>query len=286
MLSVDEKEFLITRNLLEVVDDNNRLRTILKERNLKIYWGTAPTGKPHVGYLIPLRKIGDFLAADCEVTILFADIHAYLDNMKTNWELLGFRTQYYEELIIKTLEALGVNTAKLRFVKGTDFQLSRDYTLDVYRISALASIKQCKKASSEVVKQVDNPKISGLLYPILQALDEHYLGVDAQFGGLDQRKIFMFAREFLPKIGYEKRIHLMNPLMPGLTGSKMSSSEANSKIDLLDDEKSIRKKINKAYCEAGVIEDNPLIIMCKLLIFPTLNNKPFVIKGSLREQKG
>lgn len=29
----------------------------------------------------------------------------------------------------------------------------------------------------------------------LQALDEHYLDVDAQFGGVDQRKIFMFAEK-------------------------------------------------------------------------------------------
>ena len=31
--------------------------------------------------------------------------------------------------------------------------------------------------------------------PLLQALDEEYLKVDAQFGGLDQRKIFTFAEK-------------------------------------------------------------------------------------------
>lgn len=31
-----------------------------------------------------------------QVTILFADLHAYLDNMKAPWELLALRTQYYE----------------------------------------------------------------------------------------------------------------------------------------------------------------------------------------------
>jgi tyrosyl-tRNA synthetase len=75
--------------------------------------------------------------------------------------------------------------------------------------------------------------MSNLLYPILQALDEEYLNVDVQFGGVDQRKIFMFARENLPRIGYRKRAHLMNPLIPGLgeTG-KMSSSEPLSKVSL------------------------------------------------------
>lgn len=46
----------------------------------------------------------------------------------------------------------------------------------------------------------------------LQALDEEYLHVDAQFGGIDQRKIFTFAEKYLPQLGYAKRIHLMNPM--------------------------------------------------------------------------
>lgn len=46
----------------------------------------------------------------------------------------------------------------------------------------------------------------------LQALDEEYLKVDAQFGGIDQRKIFTFAEKYLPQLGYSKRIHLMNPM--------------------------------------------------------------------------
>ena len=69
-----------------------------------------------------------------------------------------------------------------------------------------------KKAGAEVVKQVDHPLLSGLLYPGLQALDEEYLKVDCQFGGVDQRKIFTFAEKYLPQLGYAKRIHLMNPM--------------------------------------------------------------------------
>lgn len=46
----------------------------------------------------------------------------------------------------------------------------------------------------------------------LQALDEEYLKVDAQFGGVDQRKIFTLAEKYLPQLGYAKRIHLMNPM--------------------------------------------------------------------------
>lgn len=51
-----------------------------------------------------------------------------------------------------------------------------------------------------------------ILFKGLQALDEEYLKVDAQFGGVDQRKIFTFAEKYLPQLGYQKRAHLMNPM--------------------------------------------------------------------------
>jgi tyrosyl-tRNA synthetase len=132
-----------------------------------------------------MTKIGDLLRAGCEVTVLFADLHAYLDNMKAPWELLRHRTLYYEALIKATLASVGVPLDRLRFVRGTEFQLSREYTLDVYRVSSLVTEHDAKKAGAEVVKQVDHPLLSGLLYPCLQMLDEQYLGVDAQFGGVD-----------------------------------------------------------------------------------------------------
>ena len=55
----------------------------------------------------------------------------------------------------------------------------------------------------------------------------------------------MLSDIFLPKLGYKKRIHLMNPMIPSFNsnnGDKMSSSDINSKIDFLDSAKSIKKK--------------------------------------------
>lgn len=53
--------------LSQEVLGEDKLMAILKERELKIYWGTATTGKPHVAYFVPMSKIADFLKAGCEV---------------------------------------------------------------------------------------------------------------------------------------------------------------------------------------------------------------------------
>merc|ERR1712130_868630 len=277
-LTAEDKLRLITRNLEEVVGEED-IKKVLAERSLKVYWGTATTGKPHIAYFVAMSKVADFLRADCEVTILFADLHAVLDNMKAPWELVNHRVEYYRACITGMLESIGVPLDKLKFVKGSDYQLSKEYTLDAYKFATIVTEKDAKKAGAEVVKQSDSAPLSGLIYPGLQALDEEYLKVDVQFGGVDQRKIFMYARENLPKLGYAKRAHLMNPMVPGLTGSKMSSSEADSKIDLLDSPSDIKKKLKKAFCEPGNITDNGVLSFCKFVIFPVaLKGEKFTIE--------
>jgi tyrosyl-tRNA synthetase len=52
---------------LQEIIGEDKLLSILKERDVKIYWGTATTGKPHVAYFVPMSKVADFLRAGCEV---------------------------------------------------------------------------------------------------------------------------------------------------------------------------------------------------------------------------
>jgi len=265
-MDTKDKIDLITRGLEEVINEAE-LNKIVKERDLVIYWGTAPTGRIHIGYLIPFTKLADFLEAGSKVKVLIADIHAFLDSQKTPEELLDLRSKYYEKVIKETLKAMKVPVEKLEFVKGSSYQLSKEYTRDVYRFASIVTNAEAKKAGAEVVKQSDNPRMAPLLYPLLQALDEKYLKVDAQFGGSDQRKIFVLAHEYLPKLGYRQRIHFMNPMLPGLTGDKMSSSVEESKIDLLDDPEGIQNKVKKAFCTDS-IENNAILMFTKAVLFP------------------
>jgi tyrosyl-tRNA synthetase len=134
-------------------------------------------------HLVPAVKIAQFLAAGCDVTILIADIHGFLDNLKAPIELVEYRAKYYEYTIRAMLQAVGVSTEKLRFVLGSSYQKSPEYVMDVYKLCSLVSEHDAKKAGAEVVKQSNNSPLSGLLYPILQVLDEQHLDCDVQFGG-------------------------------------------------------------------------------------------------------
>jgi hypothetical protein len=86
--------------------------------------------------------------------------------------------------------------------------------MDVYRLAATVTEHDAKKAGAEVVKQVESPLLSGLLYPGLQALDEQYLGVDMQFGGVDQVCCLLFLMIYANSyyVLLEKNFHLRRTL--------------------------------------------------------------------------
>ncbi|MBS3135090.1 tyrosine--tRNA ligase [Candidatus Woesearchaeota archaeon] len=258
-----DKLELIKRNTAEILTETELKDLLKKKKEVSVYWGTMPTGSISIAYFFQMLKISDFLNAGLKVKILIADLHAALDGV--SWEILESRSEYYKRAIIIILKTIGVNIKKLEFIKGSDLQLDGKYFDDVLKLSMISNIHDCKKAASEVVKMSDNPRLGNLIYPLMQALDEEYLKVDVQFAGLDQRKIMVYARENLPKIGYKQRIEIMSPMIRGLVGEKMSSSIEATKIDLLNDEETIRKKINKAECTVGN-PDNGIMALLKYLI--------------------
>lgn len=271
-MDINERLELIKRNTVEIIGEEDLENLLKKEKEPTCYLGTAPTGVPHVGYFIWGLKVADLIRAGFKVKILLADLHAALDN--TPWEVLDKRYKFYSKLIPLMVKAMGADVKKLEFVKGSSFQLEKNYVKDLFKLSSLVPFNDCHRAASEVVKMGESPKLSGYIYPLMQALDEEYLKVDMQMGGTDQRKIFVLARERLPQIGYKKRIELMNPLLPGLIGEKMSSSIEGSKISLLDDNKTVSKKLKSA----DFVEGNP-----KNGIMAFLENILFSLKKDKRE---
>lgn len=277
-MNIQEKLALIKRNTLEIITEEELTALLKTKKQPTVHLGTAVTGKPHLAYFVWVLKLADFLRAGFKVKLLLADLHGALDG--TSWDILEKRYDYYHKVIPLMFTSLGVNISNMKIIRGSSFQLKKKYFLDVLRMSTFSSINDCRRAASEVIKFSDNPKLSGLIYPLMQSLDEVYLGVDAQYGGVDQRKILMFAREFLPKIGHKPRIEIMTPIIPGLIGKKMSASDPKSKIDLLDSPDDVIKKLNSAYCEAGIVEDNGVLAFLKhvIMVIKQDRKQKFVIE--------
>lgn len=262
-MDIKKRLELVKRGAAEIITEAELIK-LLEKKIIKAYYGIAPTGPFHIAYLATLSKIFDFTQAGIKTKILIADLHSALDDLKTPWREIYKRSEYYKRCV----ELAFPWEEKPAFVLGSDFQLGHEYVLDVLKIASISTITRTKRAASEVCR-LREPKVGEMIYPIMQAVDEQYLDVDMQLGGIDQRHIMAFAREYLPKIDYKARVEVMMPLVASLKGpgTKMSASVPESHIKIYESADKIKEKIKEAYCPEGDIKDNIITQLCELLIF-------------------
>ncbi len=265
-----ERLDLVTRHTEEVVQEDELADLLADDGTPSAYIGYAPTGEMHIGHFTTMRKLADFLNAGLDVTVLIADLHAHLDDEKSPFDLLDARSEYYRVAIEAMIDAAGADADAITFVRGTDFELEEEYSLELYRMAAETTIARTQRAASEVVRESDSPNLGGLLYPLMQNLDVRALEADIAYGGVDQRGIYMLGREMLPEHGWKAPVCIFAPLLSGLSGGKMSASEASSKVNLTDDRETVLDKIEGAYCPAGEREDNGVLEYLEHLVFPVL----------------
>ena len=277
-MDAEERYRLVACNTAEVVTEEE-LRELL-DADPTIYIGYAPTGEMHIGHFTTIRKLADFLRAGLGVKVLVADLHAHLDDEKSPFSLLDARSAYYRTAIEGMVEAAGADPEQIEFVQGREFELTSEYALDLLRMAADTTVSRVTRAGSEVVRQSKNPKLGGLVYPLLQSLDVAALDADIAYGGIDQRGIYMLSREVLPEHGYDAPVCLFAPLLSGLSGGKMSASEAGSGVNVTDPSERVHEKITDAYCPQGEVENNGVLEYLRYLVFPILDERdePFVIE--------
>ncbi|KAL1616277.1 hypothetical protein SLS56_011490 [Neofusicoccum ribis] len=271
MATVSQKCELVTRGLHHLHGSGpDSVAALLTEKERpRVAWA-------HVGYFVPLTKLVDFLRAGLEVTrgidalgkvvVYYGDVYAFLVNYAVPMEQVAHRSEYYRFLVSAVLDALGVPSSAVRHVEESSLANTKEWFIDLQKMSA-AMTQQDARVTMEEVARTD--RLSPMLCAIQQTLSEAYLDLDIQFGGVDQKHLFLHAEKFLPAIGYRTRLHMMNPLIDGLDGLKMSSSKsADTKIEFLDDTETVERKIYGAACPEGDLNSNGILSLLRHVLLP------------------
>ena len=262
----------ITRNTAEVVTEEE-IETLSDDPDGKrAYVGYEPSGVLHIGHMLTANKLIDLQEAGFEVTVLLADVHAYLNDKGSFAEIRSTAERMRDQFI-----AYGLDESNTQFVLGSDFQLDEDYTLDLHALELETTLARAERAMADI-KSGDAVKVSQAVYPLMQALDIPYLGVDLAVGGMEQRKVHMLARDVLPSIDREPPTSLHTPLIADLgTGEGKMSSSTGVTLSMEDSREEIEEKVNRAYCpptadpdptEEGVERENPVLQVFEYHVFP------------------
>jgi len=261
-MDIEDKLRLATRNVEEVVTLEELKELLETNDKPRAYVGYEPSGEIHLGHMMTVQKLMDLQKVGFEIVVLLADVHAYL-NEKGDFDGIREIAEYNKAAFI----ALGLDESKTEFVLGSEYQLEKDYVLDVLKMARITTINRARRSMDEVSRRKEDPMVSQMIYPLMQSLDIAHLRIDVAVGGMDQRKIHMLARENLPKLGYRVPICIHTPILVGLDGEKMSSSKGNY-ISVRDGEEDVKRKIKKAFCPEKVVEDNPVMDIMRYHIFP------------------
>ena len=280
-MDVDERFNLIVRGTVEVVTREELRAKLESGEKLKGYIGFEPSGLIHVGWLVWMFKVKDLVDAGVDFYVLEATWHAFIND-----KLGGDMNLIRKAALItrKTLEALGVEPGRVKYIDAEELASDKDYWGLVLRVLKATTLARMKRALTIMGRKAEEAELdtSKLVYPAMQVSDIYYMDLDIALGGMDQRKAHMLARDLAPKLGFKKPIALHTPLITGLAGGrrmeaaeidelyaefKMSKSKPENTILVHDEPEAIKAKLRKAYCPARVVEFNPVMEIAKYILF-------------------
>jgi len=265
---------LVRQNTVEIVTDEELVTLFETTAEPTSYIGFEPSGIMHLGQLICIQKIKDLQEAGVRVTVLLADWHALI-NDKLDGELKNIHqgAEYLKDVFTAT----GVDVDRINFVYAAELVDGKRYWETLLKVCKHSSLSRMRRAVDIMGRQESELEVdfSKYIYPAMQVTDIFELGIDIAQGGIDQRKAHMLARDLSDKLGFKKAVGLHTPLLSSLTSSekmdysnKMSKSKPEQSILIHDPPFDVSPKIKKAFCPVKEVENNPVLELCRLLLFP------------------
>jgi len=288
-MDFDDRYDLVCQVGEEIITDEE-LRTLLETHDTFVaYDGFEPSGNPHIAQgIIRAININKMTQAGAKFKMLVADWHAWANN-KMGGDLDRIKT--VGKYLIEIWKSCGMDLDKVEFVWASDLIQDDDYWSKVMKVSINSTVKRVLRCS-QIMGRAENESLqaSQILYPCMQAADIFHLEADVCQLGMDQRKVNMLAREIGQKLGYWKPVVVSHHMLMGLgkppgpeasaeeraMAMKMSKSKPDTAIFMTDTTEQIKKKMNKAYCPEGEVQENPVMEYCKYIVFEKFDE--FVIE--------
>ncbi|MGA9839442.1 MAG: tyrosine--tRNA ligase [Thermoplasmata archaeon] len=278
-MDLEERVARVVRHTVEVLTEAEVRALFERTERPRAYIGLEPSGALTVAHLIPIRKVIDLADAGCDVTVFLADWHAWInDKLGGDLGRIDAAGRYMEA----AFAALGADPARVRFRWAHELTGRSDYWARVVRVGKATSLARTKRAMSVMGRgeEESNLDTSKLFYPSMQAADVFELPVDLAYGGIDQRRAHVLAREVAHHYAWPVPAAIHTPLLSslkgggrmdpaeGVTEQKMSKSDPGSAVSIPSTGAEIAARIGGAFCPAKEVEGNPVVEAVRFIVFP------------------
>ena len=264
----------------EIVTTDDLEKLLKSGDKLIAYDGFEPSGNVHIAQgVLRAINVNKMIKAGVHFKMLVADWHGWANN-KMGGDLDKIQTVGH--YLIEVWKASGMNLDNVEFVWASDLAADTNYWKTVMQIARSSTVRRILRCG-QIMGRKENEVLqaSQILYPCMQAADIFHLKANICQLGMDQRKVNVLARELGSKLGFWKPAIVSHHMLMGLgkpasqetdateraIEQKMSKSKPDTAIFMTDSEQEIKRKINKAYCPEGVVDENPVMEYCKYIIF-------------------
>lgn len=224
---------LLSRGVSEIIGKETLEANIKSGKKLRIKLGVDPTSPSvHLGRAIPLLKLRDFQKLGHKVVFIVGDFTGVIgDTSDKDSE----RPMLSQETIDENKKTYFAQVGKLIDLDQAEFRYNSEWLApltykeigehaDQFSVSDFIARENIKKRL-DAGKRVS---LREVLYPLMQGYDSVAVKADVELGGTDQRFNILAGRSLQEHYGQEPQAIMLNPLINGLDGRKMSSSWGNT----------------------------------------------------------
>lgn len=229
----------------------------------RVVSGVRPTGNIHLGNYFGAIKNFVALQSECETFFFIADYHALTTHPNAN----ELHSRVKETLA--TYLACGLDPNKTTLYIQSDVPQIPELYLIFNMLAHVGELERATTFKDKVAKQQSNINAGLLTYPVLMAVDIIIHRANKVPVGKDQEQHLEMTRNFVNRFNHiyqtdyfpePQAFNFNNELVkvPGLDGKgKMGKSEGESNaIYLIEEPKSIQKKVMRAVTDSGPTEKN------------------------------
>lgn len=278
-MDLEDRFERIVRHTVEVLTAAEVRDLLQRTDRPRAYIGFEPSGALTIAHLITARKIADLAEAGCDVTVFLADWHAWInDKLGGDLDRISASGRYMQA----AFTALGADPTRVRYRWAHELTGSSEYWARVVRVGRATTVARTRRAMSIMGRGDDEANLdtAKLFYPSMQAADIFELPVDLAYGGLDQRRAHVLAREVAHHYAWPVPTAIHTPLLSSLRGGgrmdptegtterKMSKSDPSSGIPIPSTTEEVAARIGAAFCPAREVDGNPVVEVVRFIVFP------------------
>jgi tyrosyl-tRNA synthetase len=234
-VSTDKKkiEELLSRGVESVIDKTHLKKRLESGEKLRVKLGIDPTSPNlHLGRSIPLLKMRDFQELGHQLVFIVGDFTGIIgDTSDKDSE----RPMLSREQVKKNMKSYVEQAGKIIDIKKAEVHYNSKWLskINYNELGEQANAFSLAEfiARDNIRRRLDagtRVSLREVLYPLMQGYDSVAVKSDVELGGTDQRFNLLAGRTLQASHKQEPQDIIMNPLVAGTDGRKMSSSWGNT----------------------------------------------------------